>query len=161
MNHKAGVIVIRVLENDTLLLTQRSKSLSNHPGEVCFPGGHWQQDDVDLYQTALRELHEEVGIASSRVQLLKMLKSEITLTGYHIQPWLATIDQLHPYIINSEEVDSVFCAPMQEVCDPANYEEIIVQRKGIKIKTWRFISDDYFVWGATARIMRQLIDCSE
>lgn len=154
---EAAVMVLHDLSNDTLILTQRSKSLRSHPGEICFPGGSWQEGDENLYETALRELEEELGILSSRVQVQKTMAVERTVTGYIIHPWLASIESLSPYQADIREVSEVFSLPMSEVIKESNYQEIIVRRFGLNIKSYQYKASTHLVWGATARIMMQLV----
>lgn len=157
MTKESAVIVLHELASDSLILTQRSASLKNHPGEICFPGGQWQKGDEDFYATALRELQEELGIVPGRVHLQGAMKTERTLTGYIIYPWLASIENLLPYQANEAEVMEVFKLPMNEVVELANYEEIVVNRLGLNIKSYQYKASGHFVWGATARIMMQLV----
>ncbi|MBA3535493.1 MAG: CoA pyrophosphatase [Tatlockia sp.] len=154
---EAAVIVLHELVSDSLILTQRSLGLRNHPGELCFPGGSWQEGDKDFYATALRELQEELGIAPSRVNLKQALEPERTLTGYMIYPWFASITNISPFQIDSEEVSELVRLPMTEVIKASNYKEISVSRFGLSIQTYQFRAKEYYVWGATARIMMQLI----
>jgi 8-oxo-dGTP pyrophosphatase MutT (NUDIX family) len=154
--HDAAVIVLHEKETDSLILTERSCHLRDHPGEICFPGGRWEEGDNTLYDTALRELQEELGIDSVRVQLQKLLKTEQTLSGYLIHPWLAFIDTISPYQINPLEVTNILRLPMSEVYKRANYQQIRVQRQGLEIVTYQFLAEHHVVWGATARIMMQL-----
>ena len=150
-------MLLHDLSNDSLILTERSAALRSHPGEICFPGGSWQEGDDSLYETALRELDEELGISPSRIQLKKAMKAERTLTGYIIYPWLAAIESLIPYQTDPSEVASVFSLPMSEVTKASNYKEITIIRHELVFKSYQYIASPYFVWGATARIMRQLI----
>lgn len=156
----AAVVVLHELSTDSLVLTQRSKTLRAHPGEICFPGGRWQVGDKSLYDTALRELEEELGIISSRIQLQKSMRPEQTLTGFIIHPWFASIDKLFPYQADRNEVDEVFFLPLSEVVKKANYREIQISRSGFTITTYQFIASGHYVWGATARIMMQLLSNS-
>ncbi|KTD20299.1 MutT/nudix family transporter protein [Legionella lansingensis] len=128
-----------------------------HPGEVCFPGGRWQEKDEDLYATALRELQEELGIPSSRVQLQSAMRIEETATGFMIQPWLASIDSIDPYSPDPNEVAEVLQLPMKEVKNSNNYQEVIVNRYGLSFTSCQYIASAHFIWGATARIMKQLV----
>lgn len=153
----AAVVVLHELSSDSLVLTQRSKTLRAHPGEICFPGGRWQVGDKSLYDTALRELREELGVLSSRIKLQKSLRPEQTLTGFIIHPWFASIDQLSPYQADENEVDEVFFLPFNEVVKKSNYQEIQISRSGFTITTYQFIASGHYVWGATARIMMQMI----
>lgn len=154
---KAAVIVLHELVSDSLVLTMRSKNLANHPGEVCFPGGRWHEGDKDLSDTALRELQEELCVEPSRVELQYAMVPERTLTGFIIQPWFANIENLNPYKADKREVANVFRLPMNEVALAKNYKEIIVKRLGWDIKSYQYIASQHFVWGATARIMMQLL----
>lgn len=153
----AGVIALYERVSNSLILTKRSQELRSHPGEVCFPGGIWEEGDKDLSVTALRELNEELGIESNRVRLLKELSQERTLLGSTIYPWLGEIDRLEPLRINSYEVAEVISIPIPLVQDPRNYNDISMQRGGVQFTTCQFIAHEEFIWGATVRIMKQLI----
>lgn len=153
----SAVIVLYESASDSIILTKRTEHLSHHPGEICFPGGGWEKTDKDLYATALRELHEELGIESSRVSLVEQLLPEETLLGAIIHPWLATISSIIPFHANEFEVSSLIYVPMLKVKDPKNYQEFLVERNGLQFTSLKFIGHDEFIWGATARIMRQLL----
>jgi len=154
--HPAAVVVLHEKATDALILTQRNIRLRTHPGQICFPGGHWQVGDTTLWKTALRELHEELGVDATRVLCLKQLESEQTLGGSIIHPWLASIQTLIPYSANVHEVSAVLSLPMMDVMAPENYKDVILDIDGEMITSVQFIACDYFVWGATARIMKQL-----
>lgn len=156
---KSSVLVLHEHRSNSIILTERSHELRHHPGEVCFPGGLWEVGDESLYQTALRELEEELGINADRVKFNKQLNTEHTLTGYLIYPWFAEIESIIPYTLNTQEVASIFPIPMAEVCNPKNYQLIEVNRHGIQFFSYQFIADSHFIWGATVRIMMQL--CSD
>ncbi|MBA2656896.1 MAG: CoA pyrophosphatase [Tatlockia sp.] len=155
---KAAVLVLHELQSNSIILTQRSPNLRSHPGEVCFPGGSWQKADLNLYATALRELEEELGIGASRISLQNELSAEPTLSGFTIYPWLASIENLHPYNPDLKEVSAVFLLPLHEVINPANYKIIKFERPGLTVETYQFTASKFNVWGVTANIMRQLIN---
>ena len=161
MAKKAAVIVLIEEATDSLVLTQRSANLRDHPGEICFPGGRWQASDVDLWATALRELQEELGIEARRICFIKELLLECTHSGSIIQPWLATIPTLQPYSASIQEVDAVITVPMRDVTVITNYKDIVVERYGMRVETCQFIASTCFVWGATARIMKQLCEINK
>lgn len=152
----SSVMVLHEMATDSLVLTKRNSQLRHHPGEICFPGGKRDTNDKSLYATALRELYEELGITADRVTLVKELQIERTLLGAVIQPWLASIQSIKPYHLNIHEVATLVFIPMSLVIDPNNYRDLVVERGGIKFKSCEFIPNDELVWGATARIMRQL-----
>ncbi len=158
MTKKSAVIVLYEQATDSLILTLRSPHLRHHPGEICFPGGGWEWGDEDLWSTALRELHEELGISEDRVQRIRELSPEITLRGTVINPWLASISSINPYQMNELEVAAIITLPMKLVVNEENYREIVVSGAGREIKSWQFIPSEQNVWGATARIMRQLVN---
>ncbi len=153
----SAVMVLHEIATDSLVLTKRTSQLRHHPGEICFPGGKKDVGDKDLYATALRELYEELGITEDRITLVKQLQIERTLLGTVIQPWLAKIQSIKPYHLNVLEVATLVFIPMPLVLDSKNYRDLIVERAGIKFKSCEFIPNDELVWGATARIMKQLI----
>ncbi|HAZ7572624.1 CoA pyrophosphatase [Legionella sp. PATHC032] len=152
----SSVIVLYDLSKDSLILTKRSLMLKKHPGEVCFPGGFQETKDQNLYSTALRELNEELGITSDRITLIRKLKIEKTLLGLVIHPWYASIDSIFPYTMNPQEVSELILVPMPLVKNQANYKEVRIEKEGRYFSTCQFIADKELIWGATARIMRQL-----
>ncbi|KTC65112.1 MutT/nudix family transporter protein (plasmid) [Legionella adelaidensis] len=156
MSTQSAVIVLHDQETDSIVLTKRSAHLNHHPGEICFPGGRWEAQDSSLWFTALRELKEELAIDSTRVQLIDHLQPEITLNNVIIYPWLASIANIKPYAMNKNEVDEVILLPMQEVKKMDNYCSIFLEKNGRSFESCRYIPGNYFVWGATARIMKQL-----
>lgn len=152
----ASVLVVYERSKDSLILTMRAPNLTIHPGEICFPGGRWQPGDENLYATALRELSEELGIASSRVTLHKAMAPVQTLTGFIIHPWFASITSLTPYHLDLNEVAEVITLPMEDVKLLKNYQNITVTRNGLNFQSCQYIASSHFIWGATARIMKQL-----
>lgn len=154
--NESAVIVLLDKSSDSLVLTQRSLNLRDHPGEICFPGGRKEENDIDHWATALRELEEELGIGATRVVLVKKLNIETTLNGSIIYPWLATITNVKPYTPNASEVAGVITIPMSDVKIRKNYKSIFLERYGKRVETCQFTATHHFVWGATARIMKQL-----
>ena len=157
----SAVMVLHERASDSLILTKRSDHLRAHPGEVSFPGGGWEEGDDTLYATALRELHEELGISAERVILIQELKPQATLLGSVIYPWYASIESIDPYVINPDEVERLIKIPMTLVQSAENYRDVVVDRGGHKFKSCEFVCDKDWVWGATAKIMKQLVLISE
>jgi 8-oxo-dGTP pyrophosphatase MutT (NUDIX family) len=156
MGLNSAVMVLIEHSSKSLILTERSDDLLHHPGEICFPGGKWDKADVTLYQTALRELYEEIGVAADRVQLIQELSVERTLMGSIIHPWLACIKELEPVVINMKEVKSIIRVPLVDVEKKEHYQDILIEKNGLKIRSCQFTASKELIWGATARIMRQL-----
>lgn len=154
--HQAGVLVLHEQATNAIILTERSTQLRHHPGEICFPGGRWEEGDRSLLDTAFRELQEELGIERERVIIQSMLKAELTLSGFLIHSWVAQIEQLSPFQLAPDEVIDVLRIPMRDVRERSNYQEIVIKRNNLEIKTYQFCLASHYVWGATARIMMQL-----
>ena len=86
-DYKKSAVMCLFLENDNkvyILLTKRSQNLSNHAGEICFPGGKVEKSDKDPLDTALRETFEEVGVPRDKIKVIGQLDDYITGTGFHI-----------------------------------------------------------------------------
>ena len=158
MCNKSAVVVLHEQDSDSIILTKRSQHLRTHPGEICLPGGGWESCDKDLWTTALRELEEELGIQADRVHRIEALSPERTHAKTVIYPWLATITKLQPFLMNENEVSAVIALPVREVTCQENYQDIIVSKYGKVIQSCQFIASQHFVWGATARIMKQLCE---
>lgn len=160
MNQKeinAAVIVLYERVSDSIILTQRSEHLLRHPGEICFPGGTWDKEDENFYATALRELYEELGIPQKKVCLIKGLKTEVTLLGIKIHPWFAQVETIRPYQLNQQEVVRLISIPLSLVQDITNYKRFNFVWGSSHRETYEFIYNQDRVWGATARIMKQLV----
>ncbi len=153
---KSAVMVLQELKTDRLILTRRSDTMRTQPGEVCFPGGLRESCDKTLLDTALRELHEELGIGPARIDFIMALEKDHTLFHTMIYPYLASIDTMEPYTINPLEVADVIKLPMDEVLNESNYQEQIVSKYGLKFKTVVYTASEQYIWGVTARIMSQL-----
>lgn len=152
----AAVILLHETSTDSLILTKRTDFLKDHPGEYCFPGGRQEPIDKNLQITALRELHEELGIEASRVSFVFKMAPERTLRQVMIHPWFATIDTLKPFDINPKEVSRILSLPMKEVTYQRNYQTISIYRDGKYYESCHYIACKEYVWGATAKIMKQL-----
>lgn len=153
----SGVLVLNELASDCLVLTKRSEFLRSHPGEICFPGGIWEKEDENIYVTALRELSEELGVSEDRITLIKELQIEKTIQGSIIHPWFASIESIQPYHLNKDEVAGLILIPMSLVRNRENYKELLIDQSGYQFKTCQFVPCDELLWGATVRIMQQLI----
>jgi 8-oxo-dGTP pyrophosphatase MutT (NUDIX family) len=133
-----------------LLLTKRSEHLPSHPGQVSLPGGVRETSDASLMHTALRETHEEVGIAPDRVRVLGRLDDVNTMaTGFLIRPFIATADASVTPVPADDEVARVMEIPVSEIL---RVDAALPHDAGIA--TMRYPLDGEDVWGATARILR-------
>jgi len=150
--------VLIAVWGDRLILTKRSSHLKHHPGQIALPGGKLDATDASLEAAALRESQEEVGLNPAQVTLLGRLPTHETVTGFSITPILGLVrDVFHP-IPEAGEVDEVFTVPMSHVLTPANYR---IERRLWRGEWRRFYTvpyGPYYIWGATARILRGLAE---
>ncbi len=150
--------VTQQAEQVQVVLTKRASHLRHHPGQIAFPGGRQDPDDPDLVATALREAHEEIGLPADAVEVLGTLPPHETVTGYQVTPILAHITRPFTPKPDPGEVAEVFATPLAHLLDPACFR---VERR-IWRGTWRNYYvvpwGPYYIWGATARILRGLAD---
>ncbi|MBJ3761567.1 CoA pyrophosphatase [Maribius pontilimi] len=152
----AGVLVPVCLETSALILTKRASHLSQHPGQIAFPGGKIDDTDVDATDAALREAEEEIGLPRDAVEVVGTLPEHQTVTGYAMTPILGLVTRRFEEVPEPGEVAEVFRVPLDFVTDPARF--------AIESRDWRKQTRYYFtvpygpyyIWGATARILRGL-----
>ena len=152
----SSVLVIIYGENPAILMTKKASHLKIHAGEIAFPGGKPDADDADLLHTALREAHEELGIEILPSRVIGQLGPVRTLnSNYTIVPFVCILDRL-PDTKHNCEVDSVLHIPAFDLLstlrpdpDPAN---------NIIGGTYVFMFQDHVIWGASARILKQIVN---
>jgi 8-oxo-dGTP pyrophosphatase MutT (NUDIX family) len=155
---RAAAVLVAVGPGNGVLLTKRSSHLLHHPGQIALPGGKLDATDASLESCALRESHEEVGLPRDAVQILGRLPPHETVTGFVITPILARITRPFDPAPEQGEVDEVFTVPLSHLLDLRHYA--IEQRRwqGQIRRYYAVPWGPYYVWGATARILRGLAD---
>jgi len=150
----ASVLVIIYGMEPKVLMIEKSKKLNIHAGEIAFPGGKWSEDDSDLLDTALRETREEVGLNISRKNVIGQLDNVVTLnSGFTISSFLSILDNIQQLKINSE-VKSVLHMPLIPLLQTLD-EDQDPNHKSIQ-EMYTFTYMDKLVWGASARILKNL-----
>ena len=139
--------------NYNVLLTRRASHLKHHAGQISFPGGRFEQQDLHLQQTALRETHEEIGIPHSDVEIIGTLPQHETITGYMITPYVGWLKADYSLTVDAGEVAEVFEVPLSFICDPQNQRIETRQFEGREVNFYVIEYNDYWIWGATARIL--------
>lgn len=156
----AGVLVglIDGPKGCELILTKRSSALKHHPGQIAFPGGKQDESDADVVAAALREAQEEIGLPPRIATVLGTLPVHETVTGFLITPVIAQINDGFEVRPEPGEVEEVFRVPLSYVTDPARFS---VQGRRWRGQIRRYDTvpfGPYYIWGATARILRGLAE---
>jgi 8-oxo-dGTP pyrophosphatase MutT (NUDIX family) len=157
---RQAAVLVPVVEHaePTVLLTQRAQHLSDHPGQVSFPGGKIDKSDATPLDAALREAHEEIGLERANVEPLGYLDVYMTTLGYRIVPLIARVKPGFALALNEAEVDNVFEVPLSFLMDVANHERHSRDWKGITRHYYAITFQDRYIWCVTAGILRNLYD---
>jgi 8-oxo-dGTP pyrophosphatase MutT (NUDIX family) len=142
-------------ESPGLVFTERRRDLRRHAGEVSFPGGRRDAGE-ELLETALREAEEEIGLDPDRVEIAGALPPVGTfVTGYKVHPFVGLIEEGLRFEPNPAEVESVLVASLADL--RAGYAKRRVVRRGMPFKGDTYKLADALIWGATARIVGELL----
>lgn len=157
--HAAVLIPMLEIEREWhVLLTQRSQSLVEHKGQVAYPGGARERQDKDLYQTALREMQEEIGVEPEDVHVFGHLGDMPVITGYLVRLYVGQIPWPYPLEISNQEVDNVFKVPLGWLADPQNRTVQFRSYAGREIPVVYYKDyEGYQLWGASAEMTLGLI----
>jgi 8-oxo-dGTP pyrophosphatase MutT (NUDIX family) len=154
-NYKlAAVLVVIYGKEPIIIMTEKPKNLQFHAGEISFPGGKLESTDSNLLETALRETSEEIGLTISRDQIIGQLEPVITLnSGFLILPFVSVIDDI-PTLAANSEVKKIFHMKLEPFLktmknDPDPSHNIIQEM-------YTFEYQNKIVWGASARILKQM-----
>ncbi|MCW8327306.1 CoA pyrophosphatase [Photobacterium sp. SDRW27] len=155
---QAAVLIPLVPRNNSfnVVFTRRARHLKHHPGQIAFPGGRYEQQDVDLIETAIRETREETGILCNRSHILGQLPSLPTISGYIVTPYLSTIPKDYRPALDPNEVDDLFEVPIQYLLNPMNMRTEKFTIDGIKHNIYAIPYSEYSIWGATAQMIKLL-----
>lgn len=140
----------------TVLLTQRTAHLRDHGGQISFPGGRVEADDSSPVHTALRETEEEVGLAREHVEILGFLPEYRTGTGFRVTPVVGLVKPPFELTVDPFEVAEAFEVPLDFLLDPVNHKEHSLHYRGAMRHFFAMPYGDYFIWGATAGMIRSL-----
>jgi 8-oxo-dGTP pyrophosphatase MutT (NUDIX family) len=160
-------VLVPLVERDglTVLLTQRTDHLNDHPGQISFPGGRAEPEDFDATATALREAEEEIGLGTAHIDVLGTLPTYTTGTGFIVTPVIALVRPDFEIRADPFEVAEVFEVPLAFLMNPAHHRRHEVEINGLRREflsmPWQGFDSEgrprrYFVWGATAAMLRNL-----
>ena len=140
----------------TVLLTQRTAHLKDHPGQISFPGGRREPADPSPVHTALREAAEEIGLAAEHVEVAGYLPEYLTSTGFRVTPVVALVTPPFELQLDAFEVAEAFEVPLAFLLDPANHQQHSLHYRGRLRHYTAMPYGEYFIWGATAGIILSL-----
>lgn len=143
-----------------LLLTRRTDHLRDHAGQISFPGGRSEPDDDGPVGTALRETEEEIGLGRRHIEVLGTLPIYATVTAFQVSPVVALVTPPFELQLDRGEVAEAFEVPLQFLMDPAHHRHHAFDFAGSERRflsmPWRGPQREYFIWGATAAMLRNL-----
>jgi 8-oxo-dGTP pyrophosphatase MutT (NUDIX family) len=157
---RPAAVLVPVVDRDepTVLLTQRSAHLPQHPGQVSFPGGKIEPTDDTPLAAALREAEEEIGLQARYVEPIGYLDLYMTTQGYRIVPSVARIAPDYQMTLNPSEVDEAFEVPLEFLMEPANHQKHSRDWEGIRRYYFAMPYEQRKIWGVTAGILRNLYE---
>jgi 8-oxo-dGTP pyrophosphatase MutT (NUDIX family) len=140
-----------------LVFTERRADLRRHGGEISFPGGRQDHPGEDLMTTAVREAEEEIGLRPDAVDVIGALPPVGTfVTGYKVHPFVGLIAEELPFEPNPGEVAAILLFRLEEL--RAGFAMRRLVRRGLPIRTPTYVVGEHLIWGATARILAELLE---
>ncbi len=157
-----SAVLVPIYEKDgqyNIVFIKRTMKVKTHKGQISFPGGMRDRGDKTLLDTALRESEEEIGLRRKDVTILGELDDEITTTSnFIVTPFLAKIPWPYRFTTNSEEVEKVIAVPVRALLSRDNRKIDTEILEGKKIKSFVYNYRGTVIWGATARILKKLLE---
>ena len=141
-----------------VILTKRASHLKHHPGQIAFPGGKLDDGDADLVSAALREAEEEIGLPRDLVSVLELMPIHETVTSYEVTPVVAALNGDFDPVPEPGEVAEIFRVPLAFLMDPSAYRVERRRWRGVWRQFYVVPYGPYYIWGATARMLKSLAD---
>jgi 8-oxo-dGTP pyrophosphatase MutT (NUDIX family) len=141
-----------------VLLELRTHTVDHHKGQISFPGGVRDPDDRDEVATALREASEEVGLAPGAVEVLGLMDDTLTVTGFCITPVVGRISHPFETRLSGAEVARLLEVPWRVFVEGRTHRREKIEHDGRTFEVDFYTWDEHVIWGATARVIRQLVE---
>jgi 8-oxo-dGTP pyrophosphatase MutT (NUDIX family) len=156
---RSAAVLVPLFREDgewKVLYTRRTDTVQDHKGQVSFPGGSTDPEDLSPYDTALREAYEEIGLHPEDVRILGMLGPMVTGTGFVITPVFGVIPWPYEFIPSPHEVSRIFSISLDWLAQPEHREERLFRREGVEAPpVWVYFYKEYDgenLWGVSAKI---------
>ena len=154
-----AILVYPKPDSLTIILNKRTDRVEHHKGEISFPGGGRDPEDDSILDTALRETREEMGIAPEDIEIIAQLDQVSTRSGFSITPFVGIIPPDYDFEVSNIEIAEVLEVPIESLLDTENQvEDDRVWGDEIPSKQYSYLYGSHIIWGATARIITQLLD---
>ena len=159
---KAGVFIgilyhDEYINNPEIIFTQRSTKLSTHSGEVSFPGGKWDEQDKNLYETALRESNEEINLNTEDAVLAGSLNYLVSKHKIEVNPYVGLITKKQN-LVDNDEIEKIFTVPLEFLTDKKNAKLHKIERKNRNVIVPSWVYNDQIIWGLTAMIAADFVN---
>ncbi|MEX1194433.1 MAG: CoA pyrophosphatase [Dehalococcoidia bacterium] len=154
------VLVRSVKDEPHIVFTERTSKVEHHKGQICFPGGGSDETDPTPEATALRETFEEIGVKSEDVRIIGQLDDMVTVSNFRVSPFVGVIQHEagYEYEICDAEVERVIEVPLSFLMEDGNMELEVREHQGREVLVPAFSYNGHRIWGATARMLHQLIE---
>jgi 8-oxo-dGTP pyrophosphatase MutT (NUDIX family) len=147
------VPVYRDAGQERLILTKRTEEVLHHKGQICFPGGARDPEDKSLWETALRECQEEIGLDPKQVALVREMGRQYTPTGFRVTPFVANIEPPVVFTPNPNEIATILSVPFSHFRDLSNIRIVRETWQGRVFLDPRIVYEGHEIWGMTGRIL--------
>ncbi|MCX7911548.1 MAG: CoA pyrophosphatase [Dehalococcoidales bacterium] len=159
---RPAAVLVPLYENEGhyhVVLIRRTHTVKTHQGEISFPGGTRDPQDRTLLETALRESHEEIGLRPGDVTVIGELDDELTTTSdFIVTPFVGIIPYPYPFVPNKHEVAEIVEVPLHALGESPHLREDTETLDGRPIPSYTYNYRGNIIWGATARILKKLLD---
>lgn len=141
-----------------VVLTVRTHALTHHSNQIAFPGGAKDKTDKTLWDTALRETYEEIGLQSADIEFISELGQQITPTGYRVSPFVGRIIVPECWHLNTDEIAEVFSVPLDHLREKKNLEIEQTTYRGQNFMDPHFFYRNHVIWGMTGRVLYEFLE---
>jgi len=158
---KTAAVMVPVIERAGgahVVLTQRRSDLPVHAGQISLPGGKIDREDAGPVEAALREAHEEIGLHPDQAEVVGLLDTYHTATGFRVLPVVAVVEPAFASQHDPAEVELVFEVPLSFLMDPANHHRHERELRGHLRRYFAMPYQGHYIWGATAGMLRNMYD---
>lgn len=159
---RSAAVLLPLVEREqgmTVLLTRRTDTLPEHPGQVAFPGGRVEDHDDGVLDAALRETEEEIGLPRYLVEPVGYLRPYLTITGYTVIPVVGFVAPDMPDLVpDPTEVADIFEVPLEFLMNRDNHQTETREFRGRDVTYYVIPFEGYTIWGATAAMLVDFID---